>query len=71
MSGLTCTDENFIQKAGAQRKAAELGLALIAPDTSPRGLGIPGEADSWDFGVGAGWCSVGSSAMQGWKRVWR
>lgn len=54
LSGLTCTDENFIQKAGAQRKAAELGLALVAPDTSPRGVGVPGEADSWDFGVGAG-----------------
>ena len=54
LSGLTCTDENFIQKAGAQRKAAELGVALVAPDTSPRGLGVAGEADSWDFGVGAG-----------------
>lgn len=45
LSGLTCNDENFIQKAGAQRKAAELGLALVAPDTSPRGLGIEGEDD--------------------------
>jgi hypothetical protein len=54
LSGLTCTDENFIQKAGAQRKASELGVALIAPDTSPRGLGVPGESDAWDFGVGAG-----------------
>lgn len=43
LSGLTCTDENFTQKSGAQRKAAELGLALVAPDTSPRGLGIEGE----------------------------
>ena len=42
LSGLTCTDENVIQKSGAQRKAAELGLALIAPDTSPRGLDTPG-----------------------------
>jgi S-formylglutathione hydrolase len=54
LSGLTCTEENFIVKAGAQRVAAELGLAIIAPDTSPRGLGIPGEADSYDFGIGAG-----------------
>lgn len=54
LSGLTCTDENFIQKAGAQRMAAKLGLALIAPDTSPRGLGIKGEDESWDFGTGAG-----------------
>ncbi len=54
LSGLTCTEENFITKAGAQRVAAELGLAIIAPDTSPRGLGFPGEADSYDFGLGAG-----------------
>ncbi len=54
LSGLTCTDENFVQKAGAQRAASELGLALVAPDTSPRGLNVPGEADAWDFGVGAG-----------------
>lgn len=54
LSGLTCNDENFIQKAGAQRAAAKHDIALIAPDTSPRGLGVEGEADSWDFGVGAG-----------------
>lgn len=54
LSGLTCTEENFMQKAGAQRVASELGLALIAPDTSPRGAGIPGESESWDFGLGAG-----------------
>jgi S-formylglutathione hydrolase len=54
LSGLTCTEENFTVKAGAQRVAAELGLAIVAPDTSPRGLGIPGEADSYDFGLGAG-----------------
>jgi S-formylglutathione hydrolase len=54
LSGLTCTEENFVTKAGAQRVAAELGLALVAPDTSPRGLGIPGERDAWDFGEGAG-----------------
>jgi S-formylglutathione hydrolase len=54
LSGLTCTEENFVVKAGAQRVAAELGLAIIAPDTSPRGLNIPGDADSYDFGIGAG-----------------
>lgn len=54
LSGLTCTEENFIVKAGAQRVAAELGMAIVVPDTSPRGLNIPGEADSYDFGSGAG-----------------
>jgi S-formylglutathione hydrolase len=54
LSGLTCTEENFVVKAGAQRVASELGLAIVVPDTSPRGLGIPGEADSYDFGLGAG-----------------
>jgi len=53
LAGLTCTEETFMMKAGAQRRAAELGLALIAPDTSPRGAGIVGEADAWDFGVAA------------------
>ena len=54
LSGLTCTEENFITKAGAQRVAAELGVAIVTPDTSPRGLDIPGMADSYDFGIGAG-----------------
>jgi S-formylglutathione hydrolase len=54
LSGLTCTEENFIVKAGAQRVAAELGIAIVVPDTSPRGLDHPGERDSYDFGVGAG-----------------
>ena len=54
LAGLTCNEETFMAKAGAQRMAAELGLALIAPDTSPRAANIPGESDSWDFGVGAG-----------------
>ena len=55
LSGLTCTDENFMQKAGAQRLAAELGLILVAPDTSPRGPDVPGDPDgAWDFGHGAG-----------------
>ncbi|MGF1528116.1 MAG: S-formylglutathione hydrolase [Candidatus Competibacterales bacterium] len=54
LSGLTCTDENFNQKAGAHRYAAEKGLAIVCPDTSPRGVGLPGEDDSYDFGSGAG-----------------
>lgn len=54
LSGLTCTEENFIAKAGAQRIAAELGVAIVTPDTSPRGLDYPGDTASYDFGVGAG-----------------
>jgi S-formylglutathione hydrolase len=54
LSGLTCTDENFATKAGGQRLAAELGMAIVMPDTSPRGLNFPGEDDSYDFGSGAG-----------------
>jgi len=54
LAGLTCTPETFMTKAGAQRLAASLGLALIAPDTSPRGAGIAQEAQSWDFGLAAG-----------------
>jgi S-formylglutathione hydrolase len=55
LSGLTCTDQNFATKAGAQRVAAELGIALVMPDTSPRGEGVPDDADkAYDFGLGAG-----------------
>lgn len=54
LSGLTCTEENFTVKAGAQRYAAEHGLMLVAPDTSPRGSDIPDDPDAWDFGTGAG-----------------
>ncbi|WP_313954159.1 S-formylglutathione hydrolase [Accumulibacter sp.] len=55
LSGLTCSDENFMQKAGAMRVAAELGMAIVAPDTSPRGEHVPGDPDgAWDFGLGAG-----------------
>jgi S-formylglutathione hydrolase len=54
LAGLTCTEETFMIKAGAQRRAAELGLMLVAPDTSPRGVPLPGDSESWDFGVGAG-----------------
>ena len=54
LSGLTCTHENFITKAGAQQRASELGLMLVAPDTSPRGAGVDGEDDHYDLGTGAG-----------------
>lgn len=54
LSGLTCTEENFMAKAGAQRHASELGLILVAPDTSPRNTGLFGEDADWDFGAGAG-----------------
>jgi len=55
LSGLTCTDENFMQKSGVQRIAAELGIAIVAPDTSPRGDNVPDDPDNaYDFGLGAG-----------------
>ena len=69
LAGLTCTEETFAIKAGAQAVAAELGLALIAPDTSPRGAGVPGEADAWDFGVGAGFYL--DATQEPWARHWR
>ena len=55
LSGLTCRDENFMQKAGAFKKAAELGIAIVAPDTSPRGEGVPDDSEgAYDLGLGAG-----------------
>lgn len=54
LSGLTCTNENFMIKSGFQKYASELGIAVVTPDTSPRGANIEGENDSWDFGTGAG-----------------
>lgn len=55
LSGLTCTDENFVAKAGAQQYAAEQGIAIVCPDTSPRGDGVPDDPDgAYDFGLGAG-----------------
>ncbi|MGF6261855.1 S-formylglutathione hydrolase [Paraburkholderia youngii] len=54
LAGLTCSEETFPIKAGAQRYAAEHGIALVSPDTSPRGTDTPGEKEAWDFGVGAG-----------------
>ncbi|KAH9298984.1 hypothetical protein KI387_030666, partial [Taxus chinensis] len=67
-SGLTCTDENFIIKSGAQRAASIESVALVAPDTSPRGLNIEGESESWDFGVGAGFYL--NATQEKWKN-WR
>ncbi|SPR99918.1 S-formylglutathione hydrolase [Cupriavidus taiwanensis] len=69
LAGLTCTEETFMIKAGAQRFAAEHGLMLVAPDTSPRGAGLPGEADAWDFGVGAGFYVDATEAP--WQKHWR
>ena len=69
LAGLTCNEETFMVKSGAQRLAAELGLALIAPDTSPRGANVAGEADSWDFGVGAGFYLDATQAP--WAQHWR
>lgn len=69
LAGLTCTEETFMVKAGAQRLAAELGLALIAPDTSPRGTDVPGQDASWDFGLGAGFYLDATEAP--WASHWR
>jgi len=69
LAGLTCTEETFPIKAGAQRTASELGLALLAPDTSPRGANIPGEADSWDFGLAASFYL--DATQDPWAKHWR
>jgi len=70
LSGLTCTDENFVTKAGAQRYAAELGLAIVAPDTSPRGEGVPDDPEgAWDFGLGAGFYV--NATREPWRRHYR
>ncbi|AGK48320.1 S-formylglutathione hydrolase [Burkholderia thailandensis MSMB121] len=69
LAGLTCTEETFAIKAGAQRFAAQHGIALVAPDTSPRGALVPGEADAWDFGVGAGFYLNATEAP--WSTHWR
>ncbi|WP_275424999.1 S-formylglutathione hydrolase [Archangium violaceum] len=70
LSGLSCTDENFSQKAGAQRLAAELGIALVVPDTSPRGKDVPGDPDgAWDFGHGAGFYV--NATREPWSRNYR
>jgi S-formylglutathione hydrolase len=69
LAGLTCTEETFMIKAGAQRLASKLGLILVAPDTSPRGLNLPGEDDAWDFGTGAGFYI--DAEAEPWRRHYR
>ncbi len=69
LSGLTCTEENFTIKAGAQRYAAEHGLVVIAPDTSPRSTGIAGEDDDWAMGTGAGFYL--DATQEPWSRHYR
>lgn len=69
LAGLTCNEETFMTKAGAQRFAAREGMILIAPDTSPRNTGIPGEADDWEFGAGAGFYV--DAVGEPWRRHYR
>lgn len=70
LAGLTCTEETFMIKAGAQRVAAELGLMLVAPDTSPRGEGVPDDPDgAYDFGLGAGFYL--NATAEPWQRHYR
>lgn len=69
LAGLTCTEETFMIKAGAQRWAARHGLMLVSPDTSPRGAGVPGEDDDWDFGTGAGFYL--DATQEPWRRHYR
>jgi S-formylglutathione hydrolase len=69
LAGLTCTEETFAAKAGAQRVAAELGLVLVTPDTSPREARFPGDDAAWDFGVGAGFYV--DATVEPWKRAYR
>jgi S-formylglutathione hydrolase len=69
LAGLTSTEETFMMKGGAQRFAAEQGLMLVAPDTSPRDLGLPGEDDDWDLGSGAGFYI--DATEEPWSRHYR
>ena len=69
LAGLTCTDETFAIKAGAQRAAAELGVILVTPDTSPRDTGVAGADAHWDFGNGAGFYLDATQAP--WAERWR
>ncbi|MCE3261011.1 MAG: fghA [Pseudoduganella sp.] len=69
LAGLTCSEETFAIKAGAQQHAAQEGIILIAPDTSPRGAGIEGETASWDFGEGAGFYL--DATQEPWSRHYR
>ncbi len=69
LAGLTCTEETFTIKAGAQRYASSFGMLLVMPDTSPRGAGIPGEDDDWDFGSAAGFYL--DATAEPWSRNYR
>lgn len=70
LSGLTCTDENFMHKSGVQRIAAELGIAIVAPDTSPRGKNVPDDPDrAYDLGLGAGFYL--NATEEPWKQHYR
>jgi S-formylglutathione hydrolase len=69
LAGLTCNEQTFAIKAGAQQHAAQHGLMLVTPDTSPRGTGIDGEDKDWDFGAGAGFYLDATQAP--WSRHWR
>uniref|UniRef100_A0A3P9QB81 S-formylglutathione hydrolase n=1 Tax=Poecilia reticulata TaxID=8081 RepID=A0A3P9QB81_POERE len=69
LSGLTCTEQNFITKAGSQLAAAEHGIIVVAPDTSPRGCNIEGEDENWDFGTGAGFYV--NATQDPWKTNYR
>lgn len=70
LSGLTCTDQNFMEKAGSHRVAAELGIAIVAPDTSPRGEGVPDDPEgAWDFGLGAGFYV--NATQEPWSKHYR
>lgn len=69
LSGLTCTEQNFIVKSGYQRYAAENNLVVVGPDTSPRGVNIPGEDDDYDFGSGAGFYV--NATLDPWKKHYR
>lgn len=69
LAALTCSEETFAIKSGAQCAAAQLGIALVAPDTSPRGAGAPGETDAWDLGAGAGFYVDATEAL--WSTHYR
>eukprot|EP01066_Platyproteum_vivax_P014658 Platyproteum_vivax@DN6558_c0_g1_i5.p1 len=69
LSGLTCTENNFTEKAGAFRKANELGLMLVIPDTSPRGANVQGEDERWEVGTGAAWYL--NATTDPWKKHYR
>jgi S-formylglutathione hydrolase len=69
LAGLTCTEETFTIKAGAQRVAAQLGLMLVMPDTSPRATRFPGDDASWDLGIGAGFYV--DATAEPWKQAYR